>query len=81
MGKLEFYLFSRKTDVLSTPNNHWFFIECNFSKSIELLASMYVLRCHAILRYIIYLYIIIRIAEDLQGRIFVHNKRPYGPHT
>ena len=53
MGQLKFDLFLRKTDVLLTPNNHWFFIQCNFSKSIELL---YVLRCHAILRYI-YLYL------------------------
>ena len=45
MGQLKFDLFLRKTDVLLTPNNH-------FSKSIELLVSMYVLRCHAILRYI-----------------------------
>ena len=55
MGQLKFDLFLRKTDVLLTPNNHWFFIKCNLSKSIELLVSMYVLRCHAILRYI-YLY-------------------------
>ena len=51
--KIEIQFIFRRTYVLLIPNNHQFSISCNFSQIIEPLVSMYVLRYHVFLRYII----------------------------
>ena len=42
MNQLKFDLFLRKTDVLLTPNNHWFFILFNVFFKIYRAISIYV---------------------------------------